>query len=194
MHYIVGLGNPGKEYAQTRHNVGFLFVEHFVKEAGLPDLHESKTYNGSMSEGVFEGNEVTAFLPHTYMNASGGAVAKLVPRSDAERLIVIYDEVDLPLGLMKVSFGRGDGGHNGVKSIIAALGTRDFIRVRVGIGGKSMWTGKPVRPKGDALASYVLKKFSPKELIQLQELMGEVPEMISLFLLKGKEAVMNTYN
>lgn len=194
MHYIVGLGNPGTEYEHTKHNVGFLFLEHFIREAGLPAFHESKTLNGLVSLGTINGEEITVFLPHTYMNASGSAIAKLVPNDAVSKLLVVYDEVDLPLGEMKVSFGRGDGGHNGVKSIIEKLQSKDFTRVRIGISARSLWTGKPVRPKGEALARYVLKRFSPKEEKQLEPLMKRMHEIIALFVSKGKDAVMNAYN
>lgn len=194
MYYIVGLGNPGKEYEETRHNVGFLFVQHFVKEAQLPDFHESKTLNGLITQGIFEGEEVTVFLPHTYMNASGSAIARLVPKNESHKLIVVYDEVDLPLGEAKVSFGRGDGGHNGIRSIIDKLGTKDFVRLRVGIAVRSIWTGKTVRPKGEALGKFVLKRFSPKEEKQLHAQMERMQDMIAVFVKKGKDALMNVYN
>jgi peptidyl-tRNA hydrolase, PTH1 family len=194
MHYIVGLGNPGEEYERTRHNVGFMMLRNFVEAAGLPSFHESSAFSGEISEGVFEGEEVTILLPHTYMNASGSAIAKLVPKESLDTLLVIYDEVDLALGEMKISFGRGDGGHNGVRSIIEKLGSKDFTRLRIGISQKSFWSGKPVRPKGEALAKFVLTPFSKKEEKELQALAPTLKDMISLFLSKGKDALMNKYN
>jgi len=194
MHYIVGLGNPGKEYINTRHNVGFMFCERLAKEIGLPDFHDSQAYSGRVTTGVVEGEEITILLPHTYMNASGSAVAKLVPKNEAVKLLLIYDEVDLPLGEMKVSFGRGDGGHNGVRSIIEKLGSKDFTRIRVGIGKRSLWTGKPVRPKGEALAKYVLTAFTPQEEKKLTELSNKLKDMVALFVHKGSSALMNFYN
>jgi peptidyl-tRNA hydrolase, PTH1 family len=194
MHYIVGLGNPGDTYENTKHNVGFMMLERFVEGAGLPSLHASKTYSGMMSEGAYNGKEVTVLLPHTYMNASGTAVRKLVPKDKIDSLLVVYDDIDIPIGELKVSYGRGDGGHNGIKSIIASLGTKDFARLRVGIASKSMWTGKPVRPKGEALASYVLKRFSSSEIKSLEALSPTVTEAIGLFVVSGKDAVMNRYN
>src|SRR5690606_4374873 len=137
MYYIVGLGNPGKEYEHTRHNVGFFLLEIFAQEAGLPSFHESNAQSGYVSQGVFEGEEVTLLMPTTFMNASGSAVAKLVPAGSSDKLVVVYDDIDLPVGELRVSFGRGDGGHNGVKSIIEKLGTKDFVRIRIGVGKRS---------------------------------------------------------
>ncbi len=194
MHYIVGLGNPGKEYENTRHNVGFFFDEMFVQRASFPSFHDSSAYKGLISQGMLDGKDVVVCMPHTYMNASGGAVAALVGKGEADKLIVIYDEVDLPLGELKVSFGRGDGGHNGIKSIIDKLGTKDFTRVRIGVGKKSLWTGKLVRPKGENLAKYVLGTFSAREQAQLQELSSTVNDLLSLFVKEGKDAVMNRFN
>ncbi len=194
MHYIVGLGNPGKEYENTRHNVGFHMLQQFVEEAGLPSFHESSAQSGLLSEGVFQGQEISVLLPTTFMNASGSAVSKLVPASSSDRLTVIYDDVDIPVGEVKISFGRGDGGHNGIKSIIEKLGTKDFTRIRIGVSKRSLWTGKPVRPKGGSLSSYVLQKFSSKELVELKRVQETLKEMLAVLVTKGREAAMNQYN
>ncbi len=194
MYYIVGLGNPGKEHKNTRHNIGFTALEKFVEEIKLSSLYESNTQSGFVSEGVIEGQNVTVLLPTTFMNASGSAVAKLVPQSEAEKLIVVYDDIDLSLGQLKISFDRGDGGHNGVRSIIEKLGTTKFTRIRIGIGQKSIWTGKLKRPKGEALASYVLGHFSAKEEKELSEVQERVHEALIVFITKGREVAMNTFN
>jgi PTH1 family peptidyl-tRNA hydrolase len=194
MHFIVGLGNPGSEYAHTRHNVGFSLIERFVEREGLPSLHESSKHNGMISEGVFEGEEVTVFLPSTFMNVSGSAVKRFVLKEDIANMLVVYDDIDLPLGEYKVSFGRGDGGHNGVKSIIDGLGSKDFARLRVGIGKKSLWTGGLVRPKGEALAKYVLGSFSAKEQKVLEAVSDRFSEMVKVFVREGVERMMNRFN
>ncbi len=146
MHYIVGLGNPGEKYKNTRHNIGWTVLDYFIENEGLPGLVDSAKYAGSMSTGVVNGQEVTILYPNTFMNKSGSAVRKLVPKEEAEKLVVVYDDVDLPVGDIKVSVGRGAGGHNGVASIIESLGSKDFVRVRVGIAPVSFWTGKAGRP------------------------------------------------
>lgn len=194
MHYIVGLGNPGDAYKHTRHNVGFMLLERFVDDTHLPDLHESSAHSGRVAQGALEGSDVFVLLPSTYMNASGSAVKKAVRPEDAERLIVVYDDVDLPLGQFKISYDRGDGGHNGVKSIIESLKTKEFARIRVGIAHTSFWTHKPVRPTGDKLAAYVLKPFSAKEMEVLQKMQPSFNEALSVFIQKGAHAAMNQYN
>jgi peptidyl-tRNA hydrolase, PTH1 family len=194
MYYIVGLGNPGEKYAHTRHNVGSMFVQYFQTEISFPSFHESKSKNALLSQGVFRDAEVTLLLPLTFMNASGAAVAKIVPKTELHTLVVVYDDIDLPLGEVKVSFGRGDGGHNGVKSIIEKLGSKEFVRIRVGIGTKSMWSGKLVRPKGEALAAYVLKQFTAKEEKVLEDSQKNFADMVSVFITKGKDALMNSVN
>jgi len=194
MYYIVGLGNPGETYQHTRHNVGFLMLEQFVSVANLPALYNSSTYSGRMCVGMYAGNEVTILLPTTFMNASGSAVTKLVSKENADRLVVVYDDVDLPLGQIKISYGRGNGGHNGVQSIIESLGTKEFARIRVGIAHTSFWTGKPVRPTGERLAAYVLQPFSAKELVELEKVKEIFNEIMHVFIEKGRAATMNKYN
>lgn len=194
MFYIVGLGNPGEEHVGTRHNIGFTLLEAFIIKESFPQLHNSNTFSGLVSEGSIEGNEVMLLLPTTYMNASGSAVAKLVPTNQTEKLIVVYDDIDLAFGEIKISFGRGDGGHNGIKSIIEKLGSHDFVRLRVGIAKKSMWTGKLVRPKGERLASFVLGKFDRSEEKEIETLSETTQKVITTLVTKGKEIAMNQFN
>lgn len=194
MYYIVGLGNPGTKYKNTRHNVGFLLLEHFVNELHLPSLYNSSRYCGRVSHAVFSEKEITILLPETFVNDSGNAVQKLVPTKESEHLVVVYDDIDIPLGEIKVSYGKGDGGHNGIKSIIEKLGTRDFVRVRVGIASRSVWTGKLKRPKGKAMASYVLGTFTSKDEKRLSQVQDTLQEIIELFVTHGREKVMNMYN
>lgn len=194
MYYIVGLGNPGREHAGTRHNVGFMVVEHFAQKENLASFYESRAHSGNVSLTQYAGAPLTLLLPHTFMNASGSAVAKTVPREESERLLVVYDDIDLPLGELKVSFGRGAGGHNGILSIINALGTKDFVRVRIGIGKKSLFSGNLKRPKGNALSEYVLGRFSAKEEKMLQGVYDAFPKMVALFVTEGRERLMQEFN
>lgn len=194
MYYVVGLGNPGKEHAASRHNVGFMLLEAFVALNSLPSFHESKKYSGLHSEGVLNGKEITLLLPTTYMNASGSAVLKLVAKDNLHNLVVVYDDIDLALGDIKISYGKGDGGHNGIKSLIEKLGTQNFTRIRVGIAQKSMWTGKLKRPKGEAMASYVLGEFTGSEKKVLEETTKKVHEALRVFIEKGREVTMNMFN
>lgn len=194
MFYIVGLGNPGAEYENTRHNVGFILTREVAKALGFSSFNESSAHSGLVANGMVKESQVTALLPTTFMNNSGSAVQKLVVKGTENRLIVIYDDIDLPLGSIRISFGRGDGGHNGVKSIVAKLGTSDFIRIRIGIAKKTLFTGKPIRPKGEKLASFVLAKFGTSEKKQLAVLGKIVSEAVVAIVEKGKEEAMNKFN
>ena len=169
MYYIVALGNPGKEYEQTRHNVGFKALDFIVESFDLPKPNKTSQFKGRFSEGVIGGEKVSILYPETFMNHSGEAVIKLVPREDVSKLIILYDDIALPFGDVKISFDRGDGGHNGIKSIIKSLNSREFIRVRIGIAPTSFWTGKVKALTGDGLSRFVLSKFSFSEQSSLNK-------------------------
>lgn len=127
------------------------------------------------------------------MNVSGEAVAKVIGRDAADELIVVYDDVDLPIGEIKVSYGRGAGGHNGVSSVIAAMGTKDFARVRVGIARRNFW-GKVVRPSADKLADFVLGHLSKGEINTLENLKETISGAIVSIIKDGASVAMNKYN
>lgn len=192
MHYIVGLGNPGKEYENTRHNVGWMVLDYLVT-LGLPTPVSSSKYAGRISEGILAGQEVTLLYPDTFMNKSGSAVKKLVPKEQEGSLVVVYDDVDIPVGEIKVSFGRGDGGHNGITSIINALGTKEFTRVRVGIAPKSFF-GKIKRPKGARLPKHVLGDFKKREQKELEVALEKAKMAIETIVQEGVEKAMNSHN
>lgn len=166
MYTIVGLGNPGDEYAYTRHNTGKIISE--------------KLGYGSVDE---------------FMNNSGKGVAKKIKsKKAAEKLIVIHDDLDLPLGSFKVSFNRGPGGHRGVASIIRALKTQEFTRIRVGISPTTP-SGKLKKPKGEeAVLKFILGKFKPDELKTLNKLSKDIGEAIDLIKKGDREAAMNQFN
>lgn len=195
MHYIVALGNPGSEYESTRHNVGFMSLDFIVDFFNLPKSTKSSQSAGKVSQGEIEGEEVRLLFPETFMNHSGSAVKKMVPKDEVSRLIVLYDDVALPLGEVKISFDRGDGGHNGIKSIVSALGSKEFIRVRIGVGPTSFWTGKIKPLVGSDLSRFVLGKFSGREMTKLtEEVFPKVNEVVSTILTKGYVQAMNIYN
>ena len=135
---IVGLGNPGKEYEKTRHNAGRNAVELVAKNGGFDDFIFNKTANALVNKGSIGGENVTLVLPETMMNASGKAVSAFVKSPKAAKsLLVIHDDLDLPVGTIKMVFGRGSGGHKGVESVMRAIKTKDFARLRIGISPKS---------------------------------------------------------
>lgn len=194
MFYIVGLGNPGEKYENTRHNVGRIVVRAM---AGEVSWEKSKHANALYAWGEIAGTEVGWILPETFMNKSGDTIRYVVKKHEANpgQIIVIYDDVDLALGEIKLSKGRGDGGHNGIKSIIGALGTKEFMRVRVGIAPKSFWTGKVRRPAGGApMTRHVLGRFSRGEEKVLAEVNETVAGAIKSILTDGIEKAMNHYN
>ena len=193
MHTIVALGNPGKAYEKTRHNAGRLIMKAALEGWRFPKTVTSSKFGGEVSEGVVEGQEVRMFFPGTYMNDSGRAVIKAVAKEDVERMVVVYDEIDLPLGEFKLSFGRGSGGHNGLKSVIDACDTPNFLRVRVGIAPKTLF-GKIVRPTGDRLSDYVLGKLSAREEKKLLALAPDIMSALKMAMSAGREQAMNRYN
>jgi len=199
MFYIVGLGNPGSEYVGTRHNVGWQMLDALATHAHLPRAVQSSKYSGRISEGVLNGEEVVLLYPDTFMNKSGKAVVKLVPRDCVARLIVICDDVDLPVGEVKVSVGKGAGGHNGVASIINSLGSKDFVRIRVGIAKSGFWpfTSRHAnRPRGGvAMTKHVLGRFSSREQRTIdEEVTPIVLRAIELIIEKGTDVAMNEIN
>lgn len=193
MYYIVGLGNPGDKYQNTRHNVGWMVLDYIIDTVGLPCAFDSSKYAGRLSEGVLEGEEVVLLYPNTFMNKSGSAVKKLVPKGQEKQLVVVYDDVDLPVGEIKISQGKGSGGHNGISSIVSSLGSKDFIRVRVGIAGKSLF-GHTKRPKGERLAKHVLGDFKRREGKELSSVLPKAAMAVQLIIAEGVEKAMNEMN
>lgn len=197
MYYLVGLGNSGAEYAITRHNVGWLVLDNLCERHHIPEAILQNSVSGRVSAGKIAGVPVSVLYPETMMNNSGTAVRKFVPGGEGKRTVVFYDDIDLPLGEVRVSFGRGDGGHNGIKSIIEKVGTRDFVRVRIGIGKVGFWPwerGQLKRPQGEKLPKYVLGKFSKHELGEVEKVTGLVNEIVTVIVQYGHVTAMNRYN
>jgi len=197
MFYIVGLGNPGEKYTDTRHNVGRILVEKLQEAGGFSDWSKSKHANAFCSHGSVVGDAVELILPETYMNKSGETIRYIVDKHQAkpEDFIVMHDEIDLPFGEIKISVGRGDGGNNGLKSIINHLGSKNFVRVRVGIAPTSFWTGKVKRPAGGGpLERFVLKPFSSKEQNQLPDIFNRVQGILETVIQDGVDKAMNKFN
>jgi len=193
MELLVALGNPGDEYKNTRHNIGWIVVRNFMRKAQFPDPHASGVFSGDVSVGSMHGREVRVLFPTTFMNNSGVAVKKALDCDTSKHLIVVHDEIDIPFGSIRIVESRGAGGHNGVKSIIESINSPDFIRIRIGVGKKNIF-GMMRRPVGDALSNFVLGELSAKEQEQLPEIQKKVAHALELIYTKGVQAAMNEIN
>lgn len=195
MHFIVGLGNPGEEYALTRHNVGRMALERLHKTHDFSLWKNSKKPAFDSSLGSLQGKKVTLVMPNTFMNKSGHAVAHFVrAKKDVGKLVVIHDDLDLPLGTLKISHGRSSGGHNGVESIIKAIKSKDFVRIRVGVSPKNT-QGVAQKPKGEErVVKFILGKFSAPETKILEKILKQTSEVLELIATEGHVAAMNKFN
>ncbi|AMA74521.1 MULTISPECIES: aminoacyl-tRNA hydrolase [Aneurinibacillus] len=186
MKIIVGLGNPGQQYEMTRHNVGFWAVDLLAEAWDIP-LREGK-FKGLIGEGRVGGEKVLLVKPLTYMNLSGECVGSLISFykvDPKESLLVIYDDLDLPCGKIRLRTKGSSGGHNGMKSLIAHLGTEEFKRIKIGIG----------RPApGRKVADYVLSTFPPEELAEVQEAVKKSAEAAKTWMGMSFLRVMNQFN
>jgi PTH1 family peptidyl-tRNA hydrolase len=195
MYIIVGLGNPGEEYAKTRHNTGRIVLGKFVKENTEGEMEFSKKYKALVSEGKSKKEKFTVVFPETFMNKSGASVATMVKsKKAAESLVVVHDDLDLPIGKIKISFNRGTGGHRGVLSIVKALKTEGFVRIRIGISPVTP-SGKTKKPVGEkAVEHHILGKFSAKEEETLKKINKEVAEALAVLITEGRESAMSKFN
>lgn len=185
MKLIVGLGNPGRQYQGTRHNVGFRVVDELARKAGI--ALSSNKFEGEYGQGTLAGTKAALLKPQTYMNLSGDSVAPAARfyKVEPEDLIVVHDELDLPFGRLQLKKGGGTGGHNGLNSIVERLGSNEFIRLRVGIG-------KPETK--ERVVGHVLGGFAQSEAGQLQELTAKAVEAIEAILEKGLQKAMTEFN
>ena len=183
MFLIVGLGNPGKEYAGTRHNIGFEAVDYIADKYNI-ELNRIK-FKGIFGEGMINGKKVILLKPTTYMNLSGESIREVVNfyKISNEEIIVIYDDISLEVGRLRIREKGSHGGHNGIKSIIANLSSDVFPRVKIGVGG----------PKGD-LVSHVLGKFSNTEIEVLRESIMATSEAVTTILSRDTKEAMNKFN
>ncbi|HYF29247.1 MAG TPA: aminoacyl-tRNA hydrolase [Candidatus Paceibacterota bacterium] len=180
---ILGLGNPGAEYTKTRHNAGRMVAEFLAAEEGFA-FKEKKTAQALVAEGTLGDEKVLIALPETQMNLSGKAAAALVKsKPAAKKLLVIRDELDMPLGTIKMTMpGRGSGGHKGIESVMRALKTKDFVQMKIGISPATP-TGKLRKPEaGEEVVAHVLGRFSPKEEALLNKTLARAAEAARLFV------------
>jgi peptidyl-tRNA hydrolase, PTH1 family len=174
---FIGLGNPGKEYLNTRHNIGFLVLDNFQKNNNFPGFVSSQKYSSLISKK----DNVLLMKPLTFMNNSG----KVLKKIKFDQLIVIHDDIDLKLGKIKITKNKGAGGHKGIASIIKEIGTKDFIRIRIGISPEK----KPERTE-----DFVLKNFKRLEKRKINQVLKTTTLIIESLITEGLEKTMNKYN
>ena len=187
---ITGLGNPGPKFKNTRHNIGFLVLDEFSEENGFPDWVESKSTNCLYARKIINEKEIELVKPFTYMNSSGKTVRAIAKKHNlkSNNIIVIHDDLDLPLGKIKIVRKRGAAGHKGVQSIINELKTKDFIRIRIGIRSKK------IENRNQKTGDFVLKKFNKEEEKILKGAIEKAVKAIEFFLKEGLEKTMSEFN
>ena len=186
MYLIVGLGNPGRQYEATRHNMGFDVIDKLVEEYNVPQ--SGVKFNAMYGKGRIGGQSVILMKPLSYMNLSGGPIREMANyfKIDPEtEMIVIYDDIDLDPGQLRIRKKGSAGGHNGIKHIIQQLGTQNFVRIKVGVGAK---------PKGWDLADYVLGRFDKEDRALIEEAQERACKAVELILTDSVDAAMNEYN
>ena len=191
MKLIIGLGNPGQAYANNRHNLGFICLNHIARTQGIRfDKKQGQARTGS---GEVAGSKVVLAKPQTYMNLSGQSVSRLVKKFniDLGDLLVIHDDLDLPLGKIRIRRGGSAGGHKGINSIISELETQDFSRLKIGVGHPAVSSTEISEAD---IISYVLNDFTPEETVVVTQAVPRVSEVILCLLTEGLTAAMNKYN
>ncbi|MFA6553928.1 MAG: aminoacyl-tRNA hydrolase [Candidatus Paceibacterota bacterium] len=195
MPYIIaGLGNPGEEYENTRHNTGRMILDFVVKEYG-DEFEFNKKLNSKVCQAKIGKEKATLIAPETFMNLSGKAIAPLVKSvKAAEKLIVIYDDFSLPLGRMRISYNRSSGGHNGLESIIKAVKTEAFLRIRIGTAPENAKGNAKLINGEDKIEKFILGKFKDDELKELKAVGKRVTEAVLTIIKEGREKAMSVYN
>jgi PTH1 family peptidyl-tRNA hydrolase len=184
MKIIVGLGNPGKEYAETRHNVGFGVIDTLQQKLGFGEFKEKSKFNAFITEGEYRDEKIILVKPVTYMNLSGRSVQKIAKFYKVlfHDVFVVYDDLDFAVGALKIRESGGPGSHNGMKSVVESLGSQNFPRLRIGIG------------KEDGKKTNVLGKFTKKELEKILEVIDSASDAVIYSFENGIKNTMNKYN
>ena len=188
MWLVVGLGNPGPRYADSRHNVGFRVIEELARRWQIVGFRDK--FGGDIATGAIGRDKAVLLKPMEYMNHSGFAVTRTAQffGVEPERMVVVHDEIDLPFARLRLKAGGGHGGHNGLRSIFEQLNAPEFLRVRVGVG-------KPSGSRGaDAGSSWVLGGFPPEEQAALPELVGRAADAVEAIMARGIRVAMNEFN
>lgn len=185
MYIVAGLGNPTKEYEKTRHNVGFEVIDVLADMLGT--TVEEKKFKGCYGRGMIGGEKVLLLKPQTFMNLSGESVRAAADfyKVDTDHIIIIYDDISLDVGQLRIRKKGSAGGHNGIKNIIAHLGTQEFPRIKVGVGDK---------PKKMDLADYVLSRFSKEDRAVMEDAFKEAAKAVEVMITEGADTAMNQFN
>lgn len=185
---LLGLGNPEKKYRFTRHNIGFMVLDAFARRYAFPAFSLAQKSHSLVAQDFIEHQKIILAKPQTFMNNSGVAVKSLTKnyKLKTKNLVVVHDDIDLPLGRIKISVGSGSAGHKGVESIIEALGTKDFARLRIGIQPK---VGKP-----EQVEEFVIQRFSKTESQGVRQIIQNACDALDTLLTKGVEKAINEYN
>ena len=185
MYIVAGLGNPTREYEKTRHNVGFEVID--VLSDMLGTTVEEKKFKGCYGRGIIGGEKVLLLKPQTFMNLSGESIRAAADfyKVDPEHIIIIYDDISLDVGQLRIRKKGSAGGHNGIKNIIAHLGTQEFPRIKVGVGDK---------PKKMDLADYVLSRFSKEDRAAMEDAFKEAAKAVEVMITEGMDTAMNQFN
>ncbi len=195
---FVGLGNPGEEYEESRHSFGRMVLLSLVKKLTdgmkIADWRFDKKMKAQITSGSFVKNKFQLLLPANMMNNSGGCVKPLIKsKKDANNVVVIHDDVDLPLGTIKISYHRGSGGHRGVESMVKALKTSEFVRVRLGVAPTTP-SGKIKKPGSEKIIDFILGNFKPAEEIEVKKVIKKAKEIVASLIEVGLDKTMNLYN
>lgn len=192
---IVGLGNPGQEYENTRHNTGRIILNFIKNEFSGDDFSFEKKSNALISEIKIGKDKIKLVEPETFMNNSGKSLVYFIKSiKSAEKLIVIYDDFNLPIGKIRISYNRSSGGHNGVESIIKHLKTEAFIRIRIGVAPENSKGNAKVPHGDDKIEKFILGKFKEDEIKILKKISKKVSEAVEMLIKEGRDKAMSIYN
>ncbi len=196
MSYVIaGLGNPGQEYENTRHNTGRIILDFIKDEFSGDDFVFEKKLNALTSEIKVGKEKIKLIEPETFMNNSGKSLVYLIKSVKAsEKLIVIYDDFNLPLGKIRISYNRSSGGHNGLESIIKSIKTEAFVRVRIGIAPENSKGNAKVPHGDDKIEKFILGKFKDEEMKVLKKISKKISEAIEVLVKEGRDKAMSIYN
>ena len=195
---FVGLGNPGPDYEKSRHSFGRMILlslaSKLLGEMEIGDWQFDKKLKAQITSGTLNKNKFRFLLPENMMNNSGGCIKPLIKnKKEANEVVVIHDDVDLPLGALKISYNRGSGGHRGVESIVKALKTTEFIRLRLGVAPTTP-SGKIKKPTGDKVIDFIIGNFKPAESETVKQTTKQAKTVIQSLIEDGLAKTMNLYN